>query len=81
MVKRIWIGVCYVWAATVVIGVILLLLGDDSIRPTMTDFVVLLGIALAPVILGVILPPLFRHLASPADGSENDPQSRDEDPL
>lgn len=66
MGKRIWIGFCYFWAGAVVAGVVWLLRTDGSIRPTLTDFVVILAVALAPALLPPAVLALIRHLRSPS---------------
>lgn len=78
LLRQVWMVFCYLWAGAIVVGVILLLRGDDTITPTITDFVVILGVALAPMILPPLLAALYRHLASPAESPEPESGSPDE---
>ena len=79
MLRYIWTAFCYLWAGAIVIGVVLLLRSDDSITPTVTDFVVIFGVALAPMVAPPVVRALYRHLASPAEPqSDAEPNPEDD---
>ena len=77
---QIWMSFCYLWAVAIVVGVVLLLRSDDSITPTATDFVVILGVALAPMLGPLLLKRLYQHLTRSADGTPaGEPTREDEE--
>jgi hypothetical protein len=79
LIRGIWTTFCYLWAAGIVIGVILLLRSDDTITPTLTDFVVIFGIALAPMLALPILGAVYRHLRKPAGSPLERPERPGDD--